>query len=680
MYYPYEIKQNPNYTFEGNPIIISMDGYYFAEGARDRLRGESEEGDRSPVDAPMAKLTAFLYQITPFISFEKLIFYMPAIFSSLIVVPFILIGHRYGNPLFGFLVGIMSSVGIGYYNRTMTGYFDDDFFNLTLPFFLLCIAIESSLKGGILRLVVATVIISFYSWWYANGYLINIGFLGFFIIFTLLFDRENKNNYAFFVFGLLAASTLSLYLKIPLLLVGFIFFYYIKNIKLTLPVLTVVALVAFYLSGGLDPLIDKWKYYIFKDFTDAVDSLNLHYYGVIQTVSESRYLTFPELFFNIAGGEWFFWIGLSGFLLMSLRYKHIFLAFPFFFIGFSAIDGGARFAAYGSPVLAMGAVYLAFLVLNFIKKPLFFYALAIPLSISYVYPSYDHIKGMVPPPALVNSEIATLVELGQRGDPQDYVYSWWDYGYAVRFFANMKTFSDGGKHDGGTNFIESLALTAPNQRLSANLLRENTEMFEKSITIEDFNSSGSTFGDMMLHLKEEKIDHPNKLLSMLESGDFNTTKKSRDVFLMIPFRAFNIFSTINLFSNRDLRSGAINREGFFYFTQDFSENNESIDLRNGVVLNKQNSTITVGGNTLPVGAVIKTKLVGEKAVLSETQEYYKNGPLAVIYLTDYNSFLVVDKMMFNSTFIQLFVFNNANKEYFEPFIMNPIMKVYKLKI
>lgn len=684
MYYPYQVQQNPNYVYNGSPIIVSMDGYYFAEGARDILRGTHEAGDRSPIDSPMSILTAFLYKTIPFISFDKLIFYMPALFSSLIVVPFILLGYRYHNVLFGFLTGIVATVGIGYYNRTIAGYYDDDLLNLVLPFVITYLAIENATKGSVFKLVLSTIVIAFYTWWYANGYLINIGFLGFLLIFTLLFDRENKRNYDFIVFGLLAASTIALEIKIPLL-IGFFIIYRLfkdKSAKTQIGALVLLAIgagAAFVLSGGLDPLIAKWKYYIFKSITDETGKLDLHYYSVLQTVNESRYLTFPELFFNIAGEEWLFWTGLAGFLLMSLRYKHIFLFFPLFFIGFSAIDGGARFAGYGSPILAMGAIYLVFIVLNFIKKIPLYYALVVPLSIGYAYPSYNHIKAMLPAPALTNSEISTLVELGQKGNPEDYVYSWWDYGYAVRFYSNMKTFSDGGKHDGGTNFIESLVLTAPNQRISANLLRETTEMYEKSLD-ENFTTSGSTLGDLMLYGYEKKYENPNELLQTLEKEDYNASKPSRDVFLMVPYRAFNIFNTIKLFSNRDLKSGTINREGFFYYTQDFSENNESIDLRNGIVVNKKNSTVTISGKPIPIGSIIKTKLASNDMVLSEKQDYYKQGPIAIIYLTDYKAFLVVDQLMFNSTFVQLFVFNNANKKYFEPYIMNPIMKVYKLKI
>ena len=58
----------------------------------------------------------------------------------------------------------------------------------------------------------------------------------------------------------------------------------------------------------------------------------------------------------------------------------------------------------------------------------------------------------------------------------------------------------------------------------------------------------------------------------------------------------------------------------------------------------------------------------------------KNSPINVIYMKSYNKFLVLDKKMFNSLYIQLFVLENYDNKLFEPVILNPLSKIYKLKI
>ena len=45
----------------------------------------------------------------------------------------------------------------------------------------------------------------------------------------------------------------------------------------------------------------------------------------------------------------------------------------------------------------------------------------------------------------------------------------------------------------------------------------------------------------------------------------------------------------------------------------------------------------------------------------------------------YNMFLIMDNRMFQSPYIQLFVMEKYDPELFEPVIMTPLAKVYKLK-
>ena len=54
--------------------------------------------------------------------------------------------------------------------------------------------------------------------------------------------------------------------------------------------------------------------------------------------------------------------------------------------------------------------------------------------------------------------------------------------------------------------------------------------------------------------------------------------------------------------------------------------------------------------------------------------------LNVIFMTNYRQFLVVENRVYNSLYFQLFVLENYDKQFFEPTILTPLAKVYKLKI
>ena len=125
-----------SFKFNDSLMIISNDGYVFAEGARDKIAGFHQPNDLSFIDSPLAILTYFVYKLTPF-SFESIILYMSVFLSSLIVVPVLLIARIYGNLKAGFVAALLASVANSYYNRTMAGYFDTDMLVISLPMLLI---------------------------------------------------------------------------------------------------------------------------------------------------------------------------------------------------------------------------------------------------------------------------------------------------------------------------------------------------------------------------------------------------------------------------------------------------------------------------------------------------------------------------------------------------------------
>ncbi|MEA3513758.1 MAG: STT3 domain-containing protein, partial [Campylobacterota bacterium] len=93
-----QFSDTEQFKFNGEFMINTNDGYIWAEGARDILNGITTQGetnnDLSPVESAASVLTAWIAKILP-ISFETVIFYMPAFFSSLIVIPIILIAREF---------------------------------------------------------------------------------------------------------------------------------------------------------------------------------------------------------------------------------------------------------------------------------------------------------------------------------------------------------------------------------------------------------------------------------------------------------------------------------------------------------------------------------------------------------------------------------------------------------
>ena len=133
----YQFSGVEQFKFNNQFMINTNDGYFYAEGARDIVAGITENSnDLSPFDSAGSILTAFIAKILPF-SFESIIFYMPAFFSSLLVIPIILIGRSIGKLEVGFIAAIFASIAWSYYNRTLVGYYDTDMFSAMAPMFIL---------------------------------------------------------------------------------------------------------------------------------------------------------------------------------------------------------------------------------------------------------------------------------------------------------------------------------------------------------------------------------------------------------------------------------------------------------------------------------------------------------------------------------------------------------------
>ena len=171
----YQFSDFEAFKFNGQFMINTNDGYYWAEGARDLLSGEVQANDLSPRDSAPAKLTYLVAKLLPF-SFETIIFYMSAFLGSLVVVPIILIANNLKMPEVGFLSALLGSIAVSYYNRTMIGYYDTDMLTIVFPVFLcwsLILALRTEEKKYLL--LTALEIIA-YRWWYPQSYSIEFAF------------------------------------------------------------------------------------------------------------------------------------------------------------------------------------------------------------------------------------------------------------------------------------------------------------------------------------------------------------------------------------------------------------------------------------------------------------------------------------------------------------------------
>ncbi|MDD3462299.1 MAG: STT3 domain-containing protein [Sulfurospirillaceae bacterium] len=687
----YQFNDFETFKFAGQFMINTNDGYYWAEGARDLLSGICQKYDLSPINSAPAWLTYVAVKILPF-SFESIIFYMPAILGSLIVVPMILIGQNLKMIEVGFLAALVSSIAVSYYNRTMIGYYDTDMLTIVFPVFLLWSLILALRTQEEKYLLITAFEIIAYRWWYPQSYSLEFAFFGLILLYALIFDRKNVFNFKLLAIMLFAMMGLpSIWRLFFVVLIYGIF----KQEKFQKYIWYILGLSVglFFLTGGLSPIWSQLKGYVFKDAVEASkDILPLHFFSVMQTVREAGQIPFNTFAERISGHAITFVLSVVGYVWMAWRYRVILLGLPLLGLGFLALFGGLRFTIYAVPICAFGISYLlftcsAYLQTLFINERVGQIAkssIVILSSIAILYPNILHVIDYRVPAVFNKVEVEGLVKLQSIADREDYIISWWDYGYPIRYYSDVKTLIDGGKHGGDVNFPVSYMLTN-SQEKAAKLARFEVEYTEKKFLISDENERRS---------KKDKIKIPSNPAQMtldagfknvndfLDSLDTNISlpPKTRDIYFYLPFRMMSILPTVAQFSNLDVMSGKTVRQPFFFQSNRFSDAKGILDFGQGMVLDKAKGVLRIGNKEVFVKYFIQTGYTKEMKLTKEKRLVNEKGQLSIVYMQAYNTFLILDETMMNSTYIQLFVFEEYDKKLFEPILLTPYSKVYKLNI
>jgi dolichyl-diphosphooligosaccharide--protein glycosyltransferase/undecaprenyl-diphosphooligosaccharide--protein glycosyltransferase len=278
------------------------------------------------------------------------------------------------------------------------------------------------------------------------------------------------------------------------------------------------------------------------------------------------------------------------------------------------------------------------------------------------------------PTVMTTEEVEVLDQLKKIASPEDYVVAWWDYGFPIRYYSDTKTWVDGAKHGGGSNYPASFVLAAKDSFSAAHMMRLYTEQYEQSA--KEINNTKNQFETM---LDKGGYKDPNDFLTALSLSDFAIPKKTRDVYLYLPLRMMEIFPTVTLFSNLDLTGKTQTQQPFFYSTRSVQDTGKTLELGQGLSIVKATSTLKMGMQNIPIKSFYQVGYDSKQKVHVNQQNFASEG-LSVVYMASYNQFLIVDDYYLKSQYIQMFVFENYDKNLFEPVVMTPMTKIFKLKI
>jgi dolichyl-diphosphooligosaccharide--protein glycosyltransferase/undecaprenyl-diphosphooligosaccharide--protein glycosyltransferase len=287
-----------------------------------------------------------------------------------------------------------------------------------------------------------------------------------------------------------------------------------------------------------------------------------------------------------------------------------------------------------------------------------------------IYPNVQHIIDYKVPTVLNKAEVQDLAKLDSMADAKDYTLAWWDYGYPIWYYSNTSTLIDGGKHN-NDNFIISKIMQTSSPELAAILSRLAVETYVDS----NYSIVANTL------FKNAKKDHedPSLLLEELKNGSYELPKKTRDIYLYLPYRMLRIFPTVAVFGNLDLLTGKEERKISFYPTSIMKNSNGVITLRNGIVFDAKKGEVTIGKAKKLVKYFIVTQNTKAGKINLQSQLYHADGEYAIVYMKSYGQFIVMDLETFNSAYVQMFMLEKYDKNLFELVVSSAYSKIYKLK-
>jgi dolichyl-diphosphooligosaccharide--protein glycosyltransferase/undecaprenyl-diphosphooligosaccharide--protein glycosyltransferase len=670
------------FLWHGTLMINNVDGYFYAAGAKELLHNSHVVGDLNPYHSLPSIITAGIVKIFPFLSLDQVILWLPAVFGSLLVVPLFLTGRSLKNDILGFVAAITGGIIWSYYNRSMIGYYDTDMLVIPMLVFVFWGMVEFFVNNNKKMMLLVPLMIVFYEGWYPQCRTVLLALTAFAFVYSYFFSRK-KESFLFLTLVMISLSKFPYYINAVLALVLYIAVTKKSDLfnKRNLWILFVAGLVLLAFSGSFDLLLGKFLIYFDRG---NLDKNSLHYYSVMKTIREASHISYTVVAHRISGSWPLFILSFTGYLLLIVRYPVMLISVPSAIIGVMAHKLGLRFTIYALPFFALGFAYLALLTAEYVSRAFIDdkiakiakYAVVALFAAGSLYANISHVIVYKMPTTFLAQEVDSLDKLSKTASRQDYALTWWDYGYPIRYYAGIKTLADGGKHSGEVNFPLSFALTH-NQVAAANIARLDAEYTDKAVTANELNKTFNTEGFIPDMMKKYGYKDVNDFLNALNNPDFKLPKKTRDVYFYLPYRMSDIYPTVALFSAVDLNTGKV-KQPFIIPAAVVGGNREGVKFSNGMWMDMR-GMLHIGNkaalvNSFYIGTYDKT---GKFRVMK--QMFHPQSGIFIVWYKPLNKLLIVDKNIFNSTYVQMFFLNNYDKNLFEPVIVNPFVKIYRLK-
>jgi dolichyl-diphosphooligosaccharide--protein glycosyltransferase len=255
---------------------------------------------------------------------------------------------------------------------------------------------------------------------------------------------------------------------------------YQRNFKLYLRdldfYLLILAINPIIIAEGIFNLANSLTVYIFKFGLPQNDFPNIYV-----SISELVHRDLDIIAAWTIGNKYLFLIAVVGLILFAIsKFRLFVLLLPILLMGLISLKGPSRFAMFLAPMLGIGLGFLIdWLIYKFsLKEKLnntfykFIFDLGIIALISAIL-IWTNLKSFYfkPAPIMTSFLAKTFINLQKITPPNAWIWTWWDYGYAIQYYARRATFHDGGSQGTPKTYFVALSFTTSSPQVGYNVTK-----------------------------------------------------------------------------------------------------------------------------------------------------------------------------------------------------------------
>ncbi|MFO0745319.1 MAG: STT3 domain-containing protein [Myxococcota bacterium] len=673
--------------WHGVPLLTSSDGYYFAAGVEAAVTGDAHGRTRIP-DLGGSALVAFGWLAVKVFgaSVDGYCLWFPALFAPAIAVPLAAIGRALQRSALGLAAGLAAVLAPGFFMRSAAGYFDSDTFAIVVPLIAIACVITqlvrpdpSALRARLWGIAGAATLAA-YPFFYDQGGPVGMTTAAVIVAYLLLFHRKDAWAYPLIAALGIGQLTLAWPLCVALAVAVGLGFGAVKLPTWAARALPLVlCAVGFLLSPTWHQLFSKFA--VFTGSRSAIPGADGGPDGppepvfkdTTRFVAEAQKIALADIGARVLG-----WLPLSlfaglGAMLAVMRQRALLLLGPIAAVGLFSIIGGLRFTIYLSPVAALGAAWLACALAGAVGTALgrswLRWAATAAVGLAIAIPGLAGIWDARPRPAVVAPEVAALDELGKRIQPGDVVVGWWDYGYAIGYFARARTIVDGGRRYQDANVVAEM-LAGSSQHAAANLARLITARIDQrpDVAVAPY-----------IFREAKKLGlGPATYLASLAKPDSVVPPVDSDIYFYLPARMMAIMPALDQL--RPVEKGQKRPPVRGAPPVMAKADGERLLLPGGTIVDGKTMTLKSARGERPLKRIFSIAGGGVgKATDVRTREGNPDAATNGIFLRGISIFSEMDDRLMSSVFVQLFAFERPDPALFELVFANDAAKIYRLR-